>query len=246
MEEKITNSCNDFPSFGQSIISEDNEAIEEHKFPILDEDVPMNEIDYEILYQSFISNKNAFCKHNENRKTSFIQTYKEENTNGYLLFILLTICSKNKKYFRCKNHPKKRKKKYYFECNFKATRISNEGNEYILKITHDHSRQCFQESLKRVDSHHLKEPFFDSKLVSDSILNFFRLKNSIRPIDAYDKLINKYPNLIVSYKMIENRLYKLRKANCVVKFVNMVRILIEGTTTKRFSSQRIPLAIQRN
>ena len=124
MYDHFEKSFNDLPSFDETDSEDDFIEEKECLLPEVDQidSTPFNDI--ELLYDEFVSKNEAFCIKNPSKKTIFLQSYKHEETKGFLEFNLRAKSSSNPKYFYCQNFPDKRRKNNEFQCNFTATKIS--------------------------------------------------------------------------------------------------------------------------
>ena len=128
MDPLYEKSVNDLPSFDET--DSEDDFIEEKECLLHEVDEkdssPFNDI--ELLYEQFISKNEASCIKYPSKKTVFLQSYEDKETNGILEFNLRTISSTNQKYFYCQNCQSRRSKNYGFQCNFRATKISETSN----------------------------------------------------------------------------------------------------------------------
>ena len=224
MDDHFEKSFYDLPSFDET--DSEDDFIEENEclLPEMDEidSTPFNDI--QLLYDQFVLRNEASCIKNPSKKTVFLQSYNHEETKGFLEFSLRAKSSSNPKYFFCQNCPRKQRKKNEFQCNFRATKISETLNEFNLKITKHHSRKCFENRLINQDSFNLEKSFFDPKLVSNFAFDCFCVNPHIKPYQVFNMIVKKYPNLSVSQPMIQNRLSKLREENQINKYLSVVSI----------------------
>ena len=236
MDDLFEKSFYDLPSFDETDSEDDFIEQKECLLPEVDQidSTPFNDI--ELLYDEFVSKNETLCIKNPSKKTIFLQSYKHEETKGFLEFSLRANSLNNQKYFYCQNFPDKRRKKNEFKCNFRATKISETTNEIKLTITNHHSRKCFENCLINQDFFNSEKSFFDPKLVSKFAFDCFRINPHVKPYQVFNMIVEKYPNLSVSQPMIQNRLSKLREQNQINKYLSIVRIkplkLTLGTTAK--------------
>ena len=118
------------------------------------------------------------------------------------------------------------------QCNFRATKISENDGKIQLKITNHHSRKCFKNRLQNLDSFRTNESFFNEELISKFVLECFLHDNSVTTSQVFKELRKKHPNLILSHPMIQGRLSRLRQDNNVEVYKHMVRSNFRNKSTE--------------